>query len=265
MNPIASNNHNPTTTILLLIISFQVAASFSVFPGRLSRERQLLSTDSSIIKNSLINLNNNRLNKGLNLFGDFFEEAGPLGKGITVGKVQVALNSYDRSPSSITGMLESKTRNVGDSPEELSELTNDVCLALLRKQDEWIAASSESKHFKTDDAGKAESLFNEWANLEASKFEKEYIPGKDDEEKGGGPSIVVVSVVVEIQGDSTNFEGAGYSLSKTRDVIASIAADCIVDDGYCLNAAEVFWTPGEKDEVLTRNDMILDFPGLIDL
>lgn len=265
MNPVASNNHNPITTILLLVILFQVAASFSVFPGSLSRERQLLSTDSSIIKNSLIILNKKQLNKGLNLFGDLFEEAGPLGKGITVGKVQVALNSYDRSPSSITGMLESKTRNVGDSPEELSELTNDVCLALLRKQDEWIAASSESKHFKTDDAGKAESLFNEWANLEASKFEKEYIPGKDDEEKGGGPTIVVVSVVVEIQGDSTNFEGAGYSLSKTRDVIASIAADCIVDDGYCLNAAEVFWTPGEKDEVLTRNDMILDFPGLIDL
>ena len=200
----------------------------------------------------------------LNLFGDMFEEAGPLGKGITVGKVQVALNSYDRSPTSITGMLEEKTSDIGDSPEELSQMTNDVCLALLRKSDEWIAACSESKHFKTDDAGKAESLFNDWANREAAKFDKEYIPS-DDDQKGGAPTIVVVSLVIEMQGDETNFDSAGYSASKTRDVLASIAADCLVDEGYCLNAAEVFWTPGEKDEILTRTDMIVDFPTLIDL
>mmetsp|Transcript_24226 Transcript_24226/g.36089 ORF Transcript_24226/g.36089 Transcript_24226/m.36089 type:complete len:259 (-) Transcript_24226:67-843(-) len=200
----------------------------------------------------------------LNLFGDMFEEAGPLGKGITVGKVQVALNSFDRSSSSIIGMLETKTEDVGDSPEELSRLTNDICLALLRKNDDWISACSESKHFKTDDAGKAESLFNEWANLEAAKFEKEYIPGEGKAEKGG-PTIVVVSLVVEIQGDETNFEGAGYSTSKTRDVLASIAADCLVDEGYCLNAAEVFWTPGEPNEILTKTDVIVDFPALIDL
>ncbi len=211
------------------------------------------------------NKNRRTNNQKLNLFGDMFEEAGPLGKGITVGKVQVALNSFDRSSSSITGVIESLTEDVGDSPEELSQLTNDVCLALLRKKDDWMAASSESKHFKTDDAGKAESLFNEWANTEASKFEKEYLPTGDNKKEGGGPTIVVVSLVVEIQGDETTFEGAGYSASKTRDVIASIAADCLVDDGYCLNAAEVFWTPGEKDEVLTKNDMILDFPQLIDL
>lgn len=202
--------------------------------------------------------------QALHLFGDMFEEAGPLGKGITVGKVQVALNSNDRSATSITGMLESKTSDVGDSPEELSQMTNDVCLALLRKNDDWIAACSESEHFKTDDAGKAESLFNDWANREAAKFEKEYIPS-DNDEKNGAPTIVVISLVIEMKGDETNFEGAGYSVSKTRDVLASIAADCLVDDGYCLNAAEVFWTPGEKDEVLTRTDMIVDFPTLIDL
>lgn len=261
MNTIASLSLN----ILLLISSWEDVLAFSVSKGVASSLGKFsIGNGVSIMNNYKIQQKDLRRQK-LNLFGDIFEEAGPLGKGITVGKVQVALNSYDRSPSSITGMLESKTSNVGDSPEELSAMTNEICLALLRKNDEWIAASSESKRFKTDDAGKAESLFNTWSNDEASKFEKEYIPGKDSEEKGGGPTIVVVSLVVEIQGDSTNFEGAGYSASKTRDVLASIAADCLVDDGYCLNAAEVFWTPGDKDEVLTRNDMILDFPALIDL
>ena len=101
-----------------------------------------------------------------------FEESGPLGKGITVGKVQVALSSSDRSASSIFGMLESKARAGGSSPAQLSRLSNDVCLSLLRKSDDWISACSASEWFGQDDAGKAESLFNDWANREAAKFEK---------------------------------------------------------------------------------------------
>ena len=51
----------------------------------------------------------------------------------------------------------------------------------------------------------------------------------------------------------------------TQDVLNSIASDCLVDGGYCLNAAEVFWTPGDRDEVLTKTDVIIDFPELVDL
>lgn len=52
---------------------------------------------------------------------------------------------------------------------------------------------------------------------------------------------------------------------QTKEILASIASDCLVDGGYCVNAVEVLWTPGDKDEVLTKNDMIIDFPELIDL
>jgi uncharacterized membrane protein len=85
-----------------------------------------------------------------------------------------------------------------------------------------------------------------------------------DSEKGG-PTNIIVSLVVEIKGDETNFENAGFSRQGTKEVLTSIASDCIVDDGYCLNAAEIFWTPGDREEVLTKNDIILDFPTLIDL
>lgn len=64
---------------------------------------------------------------------------------------------------------------------------------------------------------------------------------------------------------SFRFDGAGYSIAQTKEILASIASDCLVDDGYCVNAVEVLWTPGEKDEVMTKNDMILDFPELIDI
>jgi len=47
-----------------------------------------------------------------------------------------------------------------------------TCLGLLRKSDDWIGACSDSKWFKGDDGSKAESLYNQWADREAAKFEK---------------------------------------------------------------------------------------------
>jgi len=61
------------------------------------------------------------------------------------------------------------------------------------------------------------------------------------------------------------FDGAGYSLAGTRAVLSSLASDCMADQGFCLNAVEVFWTPSERDEAITKRDVILDFPELIDL
>jgi len=202
----------------------------------------------------------------LNFFDKIFEESGPLGKGITVGKVQVSVLCTDRSSNSIFPALEKSARNAGSNSNlALSQLANEVCLALLRKSDDWSAACSSSKNFSQNDSGKAESLFNEWSNQEAARFEKEYIPGPDSEEKAGGPTTAVVSVVIEIQGDSTKFDGAGFSLSGTREVLSSIASDAQVDNGDCVNAVEVFWTPSERNEILTKNDIIIDFPELIDL
>lgn len=116
----------------------------------------------------------NRQQSSLNFFDKVFEEDGPLGKGITVGKVQVALMSPDRGKGSIFKMLEDNSRWIADDNEasSLADLAHDVCLTLLRKKDIWTAASSDSKWFSSKDSGKAESLYNEWANTEAAKFEK---------------------------------------------------------------------------------------------
>jgi uncharacterized membrane protein len=200
----------------------------------------------------------------LQMFDKLFEEEGMLGKGVTVGKIQVALISPDRSSSSIFSLLEDHAMNTGDQPQELARMANDVCLDLMRKSDDWVAACSTSKWFKYGDVGKAESYYNDLANTEAAKFEKEYIPD-DDDDSDGVSTMVVVSLILEIQGDSTKFDGAGYSIAGTKEVLASIASDCLVDDGCCVNAVEVFWTPGEKTEVLTRAEMIMDFPELIDV
>lgn len=198
------------------------------------------------------------------LFDKLFEEEGMLGKGITVGKVQVCLRANDRSASSIFGLLEDHADLDSDANEDLSRMANDVCLDLMRKSDDWISACSSGKWFSGNDAGKAEGYYNELANEIATKFEKEYVPDGDDESTGG-PTLVVVSLVLEIQGDSTKFEGAGYSFAQTKEVLASIASDVLIDDGYCVNAVEALWTPSERNEVLAKNDIIVDFPELIDL
>lgn len=186
-----------------------------------------------------------------------------LGKGITVGKIQIALASRDRS---ICKSLESLSNGVeGDDQGSLADFTNEVCLTLLRNSADWVGACSASEWFSGNDAGKAERLHNEWANKEASKFEKEYIPAADDDTKPEGATTVVISLVVEIQGDSTNFDGAGFSLSGTKEVLTSLASDVLVEEGCCLNASEIFWCPSDPSEVLSKRDVIMDFPEIVDL
>ena len=95
-----------------------------------------------------------------------------LGKGITVGKVQVCLRTSDRSATSIFGLLEDHADLDSDANEDLSRMANDVCLDLMRKSDDWVSACSAGKWFSEKDAGKAEGYYNELANEIATKFEK---------------------------------------------------------------------------------------------
>jgi len=48
-------------------------------------------------------------------------------------------------------------------------------------------------------------------------------------------------------------------------VLSSLASDCMVEEGECVNAVEVFWTPSETDELLSQSEMYMDFPELVDL
>lgn len=61
------------------------------------------------------------------------------------------------------------------------------------------------------------------------------------------------------------FDGAGFSLTDTKEVLTSIASDVTVADGEVVNAVEVFWTPSDREEVLTTRDIIADFPELVTL
>jgi hypothetical protein len=148
---------------------FSIVSGFSAMNGLNGRPAFLARS-----KQRQDHSNRRRFPAALNLFDKFFEEEGPLGKGITVGKVQVALMSPDRGDNSIFAALQDNARWVegDDEPASLADLAHDVCLSLLRKKDYWTAAHSESVWFSADDASKAEAKYNEWATTEAAKFEK---------------------------------------------------------------------------------------------
>jgi len=148
-------------TTLLLFLSFPALGSqFAALPENIP----LASFSSATSTSSALPA----------FFGKVFEDSGPLGKGITVGKVQVALQARDRSQQSIFGFLEKQAAAArsASTSAQLSRLAHETCLALLRRSDEWTAACSDSAWFSQKDAVKAESKFNDWANREAYKFEK---------------------------------------------------------------------------------------------
>lgn len=96
---------------------------------------------------------------------------------MTVAKIQVCLNSPDRSRSSVLAMLANKADSANtETSRGLARLVSDVGLELLRREPYWIGANTESTHYGGRDAPeKAEVAFERMLNSELVKFEKEYV------------------------------------------------------------------------------------------
>mmetsp|Transcript_110255 Transcript_110255/g.321113 ORF Transcript_110255/g.321113 Transcript_110255/m.321113 type:complete len:282 (+) Transcript_110255:63-908(+) len=204
------------------------------------------------------------------LLGGLFdrEESTTLGKGMTVAKIQVCLNSPDRSRSSVLAMLANKADSANtETSRGLARLISDVGLELLRREPYWIGANTESTHYGGRDAPeKAEVAFERMLNSELVKFEKEYLPPPGSAPiTGGSTTYVVVSLLVAIRGDKTAFGSmAGQTSSGTAGALQMLGADAMTEGGDLLIAAEVLWTPSEDDEVLEKRDVIVDYPEIID-
>ena len=75
-----------------------------------------------------------------------------------------------------------------------------------------------------------------------------------------GATFAVVTIVLAILGDST-------VLPKIRSVVDietclnRIAVDAQVED--CVQSTEIVWTPTDLNEILTKQDLLVDYPELI--
>ena len=55
------------------------------------------------------------------------------------------------------------------------------------------------------------------------------------------------------------------SVNDLKRALQLLASNVVLERGELLVAGEVLWTPSEAEEVLTRSDMLLDYPELVDL
>ena len=81
-------------------------------------------------------------------------------------------------------------------------------------------------------------------------------------ERNTRATCAVVSISLCIEGDSTKIPSI-RSRQGLREALAKISADSQVDD--CLVSAEVLWTPEERSDTLSQEDVYADYPNLYPL
>ena len=161
-------------------------------------------------------------------------EAGSLGTGATVLKLQVALDSDWADSSNIMNTLSSLASRRGGSVlggrSELSALLSEASLALLRRRSSWSAAAIDGENFgnmmsKGGSIDRAEPFFQRVAVQERAKFESESngrasesggatnggLLLRDDAGSGSKPTQAVVSLIVAIRGQSDALRSVRYA------------------------------------------------------
>mmetsp|Transcript_11319 Transcript_11319/g.14699 ORF Transcript_11319/g.14699 Transcript_11319/m.14699 type:complete len:386 (-) Transcript_11319:1877-3034(-) len=197
-----------------------------------------------------------------------------LGAGVSVFKVQVAVNCPNRGPGSLLADLQ-RVSAMSDTTSRagLSGVVQETALTLLRRSSEWEAAASSVEYFNPRNADQAESAFNKIAVMERSKLEKEtfgnvggFSIGEGRPERGvDKPTLAVVTIALAIRGDTLKqFDGVS-SMSGLKSALQSLAADVTTDMGENVLATELLWTPEDPAEIMLREDMVVDFPELVDL
>ena len=93
--------------------------------------------------------------------------------------------------------------------------------------------------------------------------------GENDEEATASDSApthqstkAVVTLNIVIEGDSTKFRKI-RTRSQLREALSKISADSEVGD--CLVSGELMWTPEERSDHLTEEDLIVEYPSLYPL
>uniref|UniRef100_A0A6V3P2Q0 Uncharacterized protein n=1 Tax=Lotharella globosa TaxID=91324 RepID=A0A6V3P2Q0_9EUKA len=140
-------------------------------------------------------------------------------------------------------------------------LVQETTLALLRSEEDWVAGRSET--FQKGMLGKSndvESAFNQALLKERAKFEEENT-GRLKRVGANKPSYMIVTVMVALR-DAPNLPTI-RGLDEMRSALAMTSARASIEEN--LLAAEVLWTPEDPEDSLTREEVFLKFPELIDL
>ncbi len=184
---------------------------------------------------------------------------------VTVSKIQVGLLAQARA---VQKELSEVSLNIDTStPEGLSELMQESVLALLRTPENWTHVSATSKTVRSRE--EAQTLFNKFSVEERSKFSGESLSNVEgkirqkevianpDAEPG---SYIVVTLLVGTENDRPMF-GDVYSSKDLKEALEKIAA---TPPDY-LTVFELLWTPQSETESLTYDEMLTEYPNLMQI
>lgn len=157
------------------------------------------------------------------------------GEEATIIKLNLAVDA-DWTKNGLLYSLSNIAMSAGDlsNRESLANLLSEASLALLRRERDWVAVSSETKSMRGDNQ-EAESYFQRLSIKERSKFESESTPRitSSVDASGNTQTIAVVSILVAVQ-NSNKYKASARSITDTRELLQALAADALTVSLCCI-------------------------------
>ncbi|NDJ18867.1 DUF1517 domain-containing protein [Myxacorys almedinensis] len=189
---------------------------------------------------------------------------------VSVAKVQVGLLAQARSLQ--TDLDRIAQRADTDSSEGLAQVLQETTLSLLRHPEYWVYAASESRQARLQAAG---AEFNRLALSERSKFTAETLSNVNDQLKQGSKDSGALTVaekggeLAEAPGEyilvtllvGTQSKLQLPAINSSDDVKRALSQLGSISSDQLL-ALEVLWTPQAEGDVLTRDDVLAEYPSL---
>jgi uncharacterized membrane protein len=187
---------------------------------------------------------------------------------ISVAKVQVGLLAEARELKADLDRIGEKADT--SSSEGLAQVLQEASLALLRNPQYWVYGTTEAKQTRLEAAS---SEFNRLALAERSKFNAETLSNVNNQLKQASSSAITLadkdSALAEAPGEyivvtllvGTQGKLQLPEINSTEDLRRSLGQLGSISSDQLL-ALEVLWTPQADGDVLTRDDLLAEYPNL---
>jgi uncharacterized membrane protein len=196
------------------------------------------------------------------------DELGYSSPAVSVAKVQVGLLAEARNLQTDLDRIAQRANT--DSAAGLTQVLQETTLALLRHPEYWVYGATEARQARLEAAG---AEFNRLALSERSKFSAETLSNVNNEikrpqssalavaEPGGAlveasNEYIVVTLLVGTQGKlQIPMINGAEDLKRALSQLGSVSSEQLL-------ALEVLWTPQAEGDVLSRDDVLAEYPNL---
>ncbi len=190
---------------------------------------------------------------------------------VSVTKLQVGLLANARALQADLNKLAIKADT--SSSEGLADVLQETSLALLRHPEYWVYAGASTQSSRL---ALAEAEFNRMALTERSKFTGETLSNVNNQLRQTEPKAVLTGAGGELVAAATGQPGEYIVVTILAAVEGDFKLPAITNDADLrqalqqlggvpsdrLLALEVLWTPQAEGDVLSSEDMLVQYSGL---